>query len=171
MDGGGRRSIATCASTRCLLRVQMGAVIGKDVPYALLRAISGTSESELQLGLTHQQSGEFLYETALFPDLEYTFKHALTHQVAYSGILQERRRAVHAHITEAIEAVYKERAAEHLERLCYHAVRGELWDKAHRYLEQVGLKALARSANRDAVHSFEQAPPSLPALWLPHGDH
>ena len=144
--------------------LQMGAVIGKDVPYALLRAISGTSESELQIGLNHLQSGEFLYETALFPDLEYTFKHALTHEVAYSGILQERRRAVHAHITEAIEAVYKERAAEHLERLCYHAVRGELWDKAHRYLEQAGLKALARSANRDAVHSFEQALEALRQL-------
>ena len=144
--------------------LQMGAVIGKDVPYALLRAIFGTSESELQIGLNHLQSGEFLYETALFPDLEYTFKHALTHEVAYSGILQERRRAVHAHITEAIEAVYKERAAEHLERLCYHAVRGELWDKAHRYLEQAGLKALARSANRDAVHSFEQALEALRQL-------
>ena len=99
-----------------------------------------------------------------FPDLEYTFKHALTHEVAYSGILQERRRAVHGHITEAIETVYKERAGEHLERLCYHAVRGELWDKAHRYLEQAGLKALARSANRDAVHCFEQALEALRQL-------
>src|SRR5262249_40647868 len=137
--------------------LQMGAVIGKDVPYALLRAISETSESELRLGLTHLHSREFLYETALFPDLEYTFKHALTHEVTYSGILQERRRTVHGHITEAIEAVYKERAGEHLERLCYHAVRGELWDKGHRYLEQAGLKALARSANHDAVQCFEQA--------------
>ena len=144
--------------------LQMAAVIGKDVPYALLRAISETSESDLRLGLAHLQSGEFLYETALFPDLEYTFKHALTHEVAYSGILQERRRAVHGHITEAIETVYKERAGEHLERLCYHAVRGELWDKAHRYLEQAGLKALARSANRDAVHCFEQALEALRQL-------
>jgi len=144
--------------------LQMGAMIGKDVPYALLRAISEASESELRLGLTHLQSREFLYETALFPDLEYTFKHALTHEVTYSGILQERRRTVHGHITEAIETVYKERAGEHLERLCYHAVRGELWDKGHRYLEQAGLKALARSANRDAVHCFEQALEALRQL-------
>ncbi len=144
--------------------LQMAAVIGKDVPYALLRAISEGSESELRLGLTHLQSGEFLYETALFPDLEYTFKHALTHEVAYSGILQERRRAVHGRITEAIETVYRERVGEHLERLCYHAVRGELWDKAHCYLEQAGLKALARSANRDAAHCFEQALEALQQL-------
>jgi tetratricopeptide (TPR) repeat protein len=144
--------------------LQMAAVIGKDVPYALLRAISETSESELRLGLTHLQSGEFLYETALFPDLEYTFKHALTHEVAYSGILQERRRTVHGRITEAIETVYKERVGEHLERLCSHAARGELWDKAHRYLEQAGLKALARSANRDAAHCFEQALEALRQL-------
>jgi tetratricopeptide (TPR) repeat protein len=144
--------------------LQMAAVIGKDVPYALLRAISETPESELRLGLTHLQSGEFLYETALFPDLEYTFKHALTHEVAYSGMLQERRRAVHGRIAAAIETVYRERVGEHLERLCYHAVRGELWDKAHRYLEQAGLKALARSANRDAAQCFEQALEALGRL-------
>ena len=50
------------------------------------------------------QAGEFLYEARLFPDLEYTFKHALTHEVAYGSLLQERRRALHARIVDAIEA-------------------------------------------------------------------
>ena len=59
----------------------------------------------LRRGLAHLQAAEFLYETSLFPDLEYTFKHALTHEVAYGSLLQERRRALHARIVDAIEAL------------------------------------------------------------------
>ena len=55
-------------------------------------------------GLTHLQAAEFLYETRLFPEREYTFKHALTHEVAYGRLLQERRRVLHARIVEAIES-------------------------------------------------------------------
>ena len=58
----------------------------------------------LHQGLARLQAAEFLYETSLFPDLEYTFKHALTHEVAYGSLLQERRRALHARIMGAIEA-------------------------------------------------------------------
>ena len=57
-------------------------------------------------GLAHLQAAEFLYETSLFPELAYTFKHALTHEVAYGGLLQERRRGLHARIVEALEALY-----------------------------------------------------------------
>ena len=67
---------------------------------------------------------------SLFPELEYTFKHALTHEVAYGSLLHERRRALHARIVEAIERLYADRLAEHVERLAYHALRGEVWDKA-----------------------------------------
>jgi class 3 adenylate cyclase len=75
--------------------LQSAAVVGKDVPFALLQAIANQSQEELGLSLTWLQAAEFLYETSLFPDLEYTFKHALTHEVAYGSILQERRRAIH----------------------------------------------------------------------------
>ncbi|MBI2532469.1 MAG: AAA family ATPase, partial [Deltaproteobacteria bacterium] len=70
--------------------LQSAAVIGKDVPFFLLQAIAKLSDEELRRGLTHLQSAEFLYETSLFPDLEYTFKHALTHEVAYGSLLHER---------------------------------------------------------------------------------
>ena len=83
--------------------LQTAAVIGKDVPFALLQAIAELPEEALHRGLAHLQAAEFLYETRLFPDLEYTFKHALTHEVAYGSLLQERRRALHARIVEAIE--------------------------------------------------------------------
>jgi len=137
--------------------LQAAAVIGKDVPMPLLLAIVDAPEPEVRAELTHLQAAEFLYETRLFPDLEYTFKHALTHEVAYGGLLNERRHALHARIVGAIETLHRDRLGEHIERLAHHALQGELWDKAVGYLHQVGLRAIARSANREAVAHLEQA--------------
>ena len=107
--------------------LQSAAVIGKDVPFVLLQAIAELSEEELRRDLGHLQAAEFVYETRLFPDLEYTFKHALTHEVAYGSILQERRRTLHARIVEAIEQLYQDRLIEQVELLAHHAFQGELW--------------------------------------------
>ena len=137
--------------------LQSAAVIGKDVPFSLLQAITELSDEELRRGLTHLQAAEFLYETSVFPDLEYTFKHALTHEVAYGSLLHERQRALHARIVKAIEALYPDRLNEQVERLAHHASRGEVWEKAVTYLRQAGIRAAARSANREAVAYFEQA--------------
>jgi len=137
--------------------LQSAAVIGKDVPFSLLQAITELSDEELRRGLTHLQGAEFLYETSLFPDLEYTFKHALTHEVAYGSLLHERQRALHGRIVAAIETLYSNRLIEQVERLAHHAARGEVWGKALTYLRQAGAKADARSANREAASYFEQA--------------
>jgi class 3 adenylate cyclase/tetratricopeptide (TPR) repeat protein len=137
--------------------LQAAAVIGKDVPFALLQAVADVPEDGLRRALGHLQAAEFLYETSLFPDLEYTFKHALTHEVAYGSLLQDRRRALHARIVDATEALSTERLTEHTERLAHHAMRGELWEKAVAYLRQAGARAFARSANREAVAHLEQA--------------
>ena len=83
--------------------LQSAAVIGKDVRLVLLQAIADQSEEEISRGLIRLQAAEFLYETSLFPEIEYTFKHALTHEVAYGSVLQERRRVLHVRIVEAIE--------------------------------------------------------------------
>ena len=144
--------------------LQAASVIGKDVPFTLLQAIADVPENSLRQGLAHLQAAEFLYETSLFPDLEYTFKHALTHEVAYGSMLQDRRRALHARIVEALEALYPDRLAEQVERLAHHAFRGEVWEKAVTYLRQAGAKALARSAYREAVTCFEQALAALHPL-------
>ena len=137
--------------------LQAAAVIGKDVPMPLLLTIADAPEHAVRAGLTHLQAAEFLYETRLFPDLEYTFKHALTHEVAYGGLLHDRQRALHARITEALEQLSTERVAEQAERLAHHAMRGEVWEKAVAYLRQAGLRALARAANREAIIHLEQA--------------
>jgi tetratricopeptide (TPR) repeat protein len=144
--------------------LQAASVIGKDVPVTLLQAIAGVPENSLRQGLAHLQAAEFLYETSLFPDLEYTFKHALTHEVAYGSLLQDRRRALHARVVEALEALHPDRLAEEVERLAHHAFRGEVWEKAVTYLRQAGAKALARSAYREAVTCFEQALAALRPL-------
>ena len=144
--------------------LQSAAVIGKDVPFVLLQAIADLSEEELRRELGQLQAAEFVYETRLFPDLEYTFKHALTHEVAYGSVLQERRRALHARILEAIERLYGDRLAEQVELLAHHAFHGELWEKALTYLRQAGVKAADRSAHCEAVSYFDRALDALKHL-------
>jgi predicted ATPase/class 3 adenylate cyclase len=144
--------------------LQAAAVIGKDVPYLLLQAIVELPEEALRQRLPTLQAAEFLYERSLFPDLEYTFKHALTHEVAYGSVLQERRKALHAQIMASIERLYADRLAEQIERLAHHALRGEVWDKALGYTRQAAEKALGRSANREAWSHLAQAIAVLPQL-------
>jgi predicted ATPase len=139
-------------------------VIGKDVPFAILQTIAEVSEDVLQHSLATLQAGEFLHKSRLFPDLEYTFKHALTHEVAYGSLLQERRRALHARIVAAIETLYPDRLAEHVEQLAHHATRGEVWEKAVGYLRQAGTKVFAASANQEAATCFEEALEALAHL-------
>jgi class 3 adenylate cyclase/tetratricopeptide (TPR) repeat protein len=144
--------------------LQTAAVIGTEVSLPLLQAVAELPEDALHRGLAHLQAAEFLYETRLFPEGEYTFKHALTHEVAYGSLLQERRRGLHAGIVEALEALAGDRVAEQVERLAHHALRGEVWDKALRYCRQAGAKAMERSASREAVGCYEQALAALEHL-------
>jgi predicted ATPase len=144
--------------------LQTASVIGKDVPLALLQAVAEPVAGELHAAIGRLQIAEFLYEASLFPDPEYTFKHALTHDVAYGSLLQDRRRAIHGRIVATIEQLYPDRLAEHIERLAHHAFRGELWEKAVTYLRQAGTKALGRSASREAAAYFEQALTALTHL-------
>jgi len=144
--------------------LETAAVIGKDVSFVLLQAIADASEEALRRGLAHLQTVEFLYETSLFPDLEYTFKHALTHDVAYASLLHEQRRALHARIVEALERLFAERLDEQTERLAHHALRGELWPRAVQYLRQAGQRAAARSLFVQAGVYFEEALTALAHL-------
>jgi tetratricopeptide (TPR) repeat protein len=137
--------------------LQSAAVIGERVPFTLLQAVVEMPEEELRRGLGYLQASEFLYETSLFPELEYTFKHGLTHQVAYNSLLHERRRTLHAQLMSAIEILYANRTTEQIERLAHHAFGGELWAKAVVYLREAGSKAMTCSAYREAVSFLEKA--------------
>jgi predicted ATPase len=137
--------------------LQAAAVVGKDVPWALLEAVAELPEDALRNGLAQLQAAELLYEANLFPDLEYTFKHALTHEVAYGSVLHERRRALHAQLVEVIERVFADRIGEHIELLAHHALRGEAWSGAVVYLRRAAAKAIARGVYREATEYLEQA--------------
>jgi hypothetical protein len=123
----------------------------------VLEAVAEMPDEALRGWLGRLQTAELLYETGLFPDLEYSFKHALTHDVTYGGMLQERRRELHARIFVAIETVYRDRVAEQAERLAHHAVKGEQWDKALVHCHLSGRKAFGRSAYRQAAAWLEEA--------------
>ncbi|MGH8068155.1 MAG: ATP-binding protein [Candidatus Entotheonellia bacterium] len=144
--------------------LQTAAVIGTEVLLPLLQAMAELPEEALHRGLAQLQAAEFLYETHLFPDIEYTFKHALTQQVAYGTLLQERRRALHARIVAALESCRGDRVGEQVDRLAHHALRGEVWDKAVTYCQQAGARANDRAAFREAVAAFEQAIQALAHL-------
>src|SRR4029450_12661209 len=85
--------------------LQTAAVIGTDVSYTLLHTVAGMPGATLRQSLARLQAPEFLYETCLFPDFAYTFKHALTHEVAYHSLLLERRRDLHERTAQAMEAL------------------------------------------------------------------
>src|SRR6266404_5222532 len=137
--------------------LQTASVIGADLPFALLFAIADMPENMLRQRLQHLRAAEFLYERSASADLIYTFKHALTQEVAYDSLPQERRCGIHIRIVEAIERLYADRVAEQVELLAHHSLKGERWEKAFAYLRQAGVKAARRSANREAVAHFEQA--------------
>jgi tetratricopeptide (TPR) repeat protein len=158
----GSRIDRLAAEERRLL--ELAAVVGKDVPFAVVHAVAGLPEGELLRSFERLKSAEFLYETSPGPETEYTFKHTLTHEVAYGRLLPERRRALHARIVEAIERLYPTRLADHVERLAHHAFEGEAWVKAHSYLRQAGRKAFTRCAHQEAAACFEQALQALERL-------
>jgi tetratricopeptide (TPR) repeat protein len=122
-----------------------------------LRALLDLPEVGLYDGLAHLQAAEFLDFAGSTLEPSYTFKHALTNDVAYGSLLQEQRRVLHARVVGAIERLYADRLGDWTEWLAQHALRGELWDKAIAYLRQAGGKMAARSAHREAVTWLEEA--------------
>src|SRR5580765_5488771 len=145
--------------------LQAASVIGKDVPFVVLQAIAEDGEGDLRRGLAHLQAAEFLYEAHLFPELEYTFKHALTHEVAYASLLQERRRLLHLRILEALERRHAAaEPSEDVERLARHALGGEAWDKAATYLRQAARRTMTRSSYGAAAGLLREAQRALERL-------
>jgi DNA-binding NtrC family response regulator/tetratricopeptide (TPR) repeat protein len=139
------------------LVLQSAAVIGTDVRVPVLRTIADMAGQSFEASLASLRHAEFIQETQVYPELEYTFTHVLTHEVAYASLLPDRRRDLHAAIMQAIEREHPDRLAEQADRLAHHALRGEVWPKAAAYLRQAGARAASRSAYREAVGCFEQA--------------
>ena len=146
---------ALAASEKALL--QTLAVIGKDFPLNLVRHLTGSSDDRLEPMLKSLQAGEFIYEQPALGEAEYTFKHALTQEVAYNSMLMERRRLLHERAGHAIEALFKERIDDHLAELAHHYSRSANTRKAVEYLFRAGSQAAARSAHSEAVSRLASA--------------
>ena len=151
--------------------LEAAAVVGKDFSLAVLRVIAELSEEELHAGLARLRSAEFIYEAQLFPEIEYAFKHPLTHEVTYEGLAHERRRRMHARVVRALtEQLDATRLDERVGALASHAFRGGLWEEAVTWLRRAGAKAALRSASAEAVARFEQALEALAHLPTTRGN-
>ena len=137
--------------------LQTTAVIGMAVSVPLLQAVTTLATAELHTHLGHLQTAEFLYETGRLPAAAYTFKHALTHEVAYGSLLQERRRVLHGRAAQAIEGLFAERLPEHYYALAHHYSRSGHPTKAVDYLQRAGLQAVERSAYTEAISHMSTA--------------
>jgi class 3 adenylate cyclase/tetratricopeptide (TPR) repeat protein len=136
--------------------IQLASVIGREFTVRLLNRIADV-EAKLDDLLADLKSLELIYEKTYFPELSYMFKHALTHDVAYSTLLLERRKALHRVVAAAIEELYADRLPEHYEALAHHYYEGQQWEKALDYLTKAGEKAAAAYASQDALDYYDRA--------------
>jgi predicted ATPase len=107
---------------------QLGATLGRQFPYALLRAVAPLEDGPLQRDLAALVAAELLYQRGQPPQAVYTFKHALIQEAAYESVLQRVRRQTHQRLVQVLEAQFAEMAATQPELLAHHALQGDLWD-------------------------------------------
>ena len=101
--------------------------------------------------LSHLQQGEFIYDQAIFPESSYTFKHALTQEVAYNSLLPEQRRILHERTAHAIEDLFHDWLEEHYSELAHHFRRSGNTAKAVVYLQRAEQQAVQQSAYAEAI--------------------
>jgi tetratricopeptide (TPR) repeat protein len=179
-EQGGERTAAVPATIEEVLRsrldrleppdqrlLQHAAVIGREVPLSVLESLADVPGDALRAGLARLSSAEFLYELPRGSELEFSFKHTLTHEVVYASLDGAARRTRHARVVEVLERVSTERGGEVIDRLAHHAYHGGLWAKAVSYLREAGTHAAARGAHREAVADFAQALAALGQLPTP----
>jgi class 3 adenylate cyclase/predicted ATPase len=131
--------------------LQALAVVGREFSLSLIRAVVPKSDDELSRMLNDLQLGEFIYEQPAVGDIEYSFKHALTQEVAFGSVLNERRKELHRRTAAAIETLYAERLEDRYTELAHHYGRAGDAAKAVQYMGLVGEQALQRSAYAEAL--------------------
>jgi predicted ATPase/class 3 adenylate cyclase len=131
--------------------LQTAAVIGMEVSLPVLQAVAALSEEAQHTALAQLQAAEFLYETRLFPEHAYTFKHALTQQVAYQSLLTSTRQQVHQRIAQVFERHFAETVLTQPELLAHHYTEAECPEPAVAYWQKAGQRAVERSAHAEAI--------------------
>lgn len=133
------------------------AVIGYHVPLDVLQAVAELASEELRQAVKRLQTSGFLRATSLFPEVEHAFRHALIYDVAYRSLSSDGRRALHTAALSAGERLYSDQIFEKADWLAFHAFRGQVWDRAVRYLRSAAARAIGRAASRIAVQHLENA--------------
>jgi class 3 adenylate cyclase/tetratricopeptide (TPR) repeat protein len=148
--------------------LQLASVVGREVPIGFFRRLAETEDASFQDALETFEASEFMRPDRAGSAAGLVFKHALTQEVAYGTLLLRQRRSLHARVVRLMEDHYAETLGERVEELGYHALRGELWDEAARYLGQAGAKAVEISAYGQGRAFLEQALEA--ASHLPEAD-
>jgi tetratricopeptide (TPR) repeat protein len=130
--------------------LQTLAVIGREFAFGLVQRVIPESEDELNRMLHDLQLAEFIYEQPAAGDIEYTFKHALTQEVAYNSVLNERRKQLHERIGSAMEAAFAQSIDDHLSELAHHYSRSSNTEKTVEYLDRAARQAMMRGAFEEA---------------------
>ncbi len=137
--------------------LQTLSVIGAEFPRGLVKRTIQKGDDELERELTHLELGGFIYEQPTPGDVDYTFKHALTQEVAYHSVLAERRKKIHERVGGAIEELYRGHLEEHLAELAHHYRRSPDTEKAIVYLKRAADQAAQRSSAVEAEAQYRDA--------------
>jgi class 3 adenylate cyclase/tetratricopeptide (TPR) repeat protein len=137
--------------------LQTLAVLGREFALNLVQRVTLKSSDELEEMLAHLQLGEFIYEQPAAREVEYTFKHALTQEVAYNSILADRRRGVHERAARALEELYAQQLEDHYSELAHHYLRSNDTAKAILYAQLAAEQAVSRGAYAEATSLIETA--------------
>src|SRR5439155_20839941 len=130
---------------------QLGATLGREFSYELLRAVAPWDEATVQRGLHQLVETEFLYQQGLPPQTTYVFKHALIQEAAYQSLLKSTRQQYHQRIAQVLEAQFPETAEAEPELLAHHYTEAGLIAQAVGYWQRAGQRAIERSANLEAI--------------------
>ena len=146
------------------LVAQIGAAIGREFSYALLRAVSRLPEDELQAALARLVASELVFQRGTPPDAVYTFKHALVQDAAHGSLLRSSRQQLHAQIAEALETHSPELMDSQPELFAQHYAEAGLVEKSVAYWGKAGQRSAARSAMAEAAAQFQKGLDQLALL-------
>jgi predicted ATPase len=136
---------------------QIGAVVGRDFPYTLLRAIAGAEDKALQVALDRLADADILLVQGLPPDSVYRFKHALIQDAAYENLLKSRRQALHRRIAELLRDNAAGGAAAEPEMLAHHFTQAGMTEASVEWWDKAGQQSMTRSALVEADTQFARA--------------
>jgi tetratricopeptide (TPR) repeat protein len=136
---------------------QIGAVIGRGFPYALLRAVAGMEDTALQASLERLADADILLVQGLPPDSDYRFKHALIQDAAYENLLKSRRQILHRRVAEVLRDQFADSAAAEPQLLAHHFTQAGLIEAAIEWWGKAGDQALRRSAFQEAISHLGKA--------------